>query len=120
MGPPQKTVFDHSFVKAGRRGRRFGDRGVLLTQDMRLLDIGGGYGFFGGEMKRGYPDAEITVLEPSQVRTEIGAAQMTEHGMAPPCFQVGMLDSAYAQAHADRFDVVTLWHVLMRPVRGWA
>jgi 2-polyprenyl-3-methyl-5-hydroxy-6-metoxy-1,4-benzoquinol methylase len=111
-GTPQKTVFDHSFVEAKRRRLRFGDKGVKLSEEMRLLDIGGGYGFFGGEMTRAYPQAEITVLEPSRIRTEIGAAQMVENGMVPPCFEVGILDQPYADAYAGHFDVVTLWHVL--------
>jgi len=111
-GTLQKTVFDHSFVEAKRRRLRFDDKGIKMTEKMCLLDIGGGYGFFGGEMARAYPQAEITVLEPSQVRTETGMAQMIENGMIPPCFKVGILDQSYVNAHLDRFDVVTLWHVL--------
>ena len=111
-GTPKQTVFDHSFVEAKRRRLRFREKGVELSDDMRLLDIGGGYGFFGGEMTRSYPRADIVILEPSRARTEIGAAQMAENGMTPPRFEVGMLDQSYADSHADHFDVVTLWHVL--------
>lgn len=111
-GTPQQTVFDHSFVEARRRRLRFAERGVATPDKMRLLDIGGGYGFFGGEMARAFPDADITVLEPSQQRTEIGAAQMAENGIAAPRFEVGILDQAFADRHRETFDVVTMWHVL--------
>ncbi|EQB01418.1 hypothetical protein V475_16445 [Sphingobium baderi LL03] len=111
-GTPQKTLFDHSFIEARRRRERFGDRGIRLSENMKLLDIGGGYGFFGGEMARSFPNAEITVLEPSQTRTEIGAVQMAENGIRPPQFQVGVLDQDFADRNRGVFDIVTMWHVL--------
>lgn len=118
-GTPIETLFDHSAIEAKRRVQRFGQHGASLArsdgEQLRLLDVGGGYGFFGSAMKRWHPDVGTLVLEPSASRAETGRrhfADRNDPDFPTPSFEVGLLDQDYVRQHVGAFDVVTLWHVL--------
>ena len=118
-GTPIETVFEHSAIEARRRVARFAEHGEALVrsdgQPARLLDIGGGYGFFGSAMTRLRPDVESCVLEPSASRAETGTRHFEERGdpdFPAPRFDVGLLDEDYVARHRRSYDAVTLWHVL--------
>lgn len=113
FGTPLDKIFDHSAIEARRRVERFARHGEAFEADaMRLLDVGGGYGFFGSAMAGLHPDVATTVLEPSATRAEMGRNCLGERGAALPELRTGLLDDAFAGANAQAFDVVTLWHVL--------
>jgi 2-polyprenyl-3-methyl-5-hydroxy-6-metoxy-1,4-benzoquinol methylase len=112
-GTPQETVFAHSEIEARRRVERFAALGQRFDDaGMRLLDVGGGYGFFGAAMAQRHPGVATTVLEPSAARAETGRRCLADRGAPLPALKTGLLDEAFAAANAGRFDIVTLWHVL--------
>lgn len=118
-GTPIETIFDHSAIEADRRVRRFGQHGETLQRSaggpLRLLDVGGGYGFFGSAMKRRHPAVASRVLEPSANRAESGQRHFAERAdpqFPVPDFEIGLLDGDYVAQHRGRYDVVTMWHVL--------
>ena len=50
-GTPIEKIVEHSWIEAARRVKRFAERGIALERrssdrSLRVLDIGGGYGFF--------------------------------------------------------------------------
>jgi 2-polyprenyl-3-methyl-5-hydroxy-6-metoxy-1,4-benzoquinol methylase len=110
-GTPLEKILEHSWIEARRRVERFAERGLGL---FRAVDVGGGYGFFGSELKRALPEADVIVLEPSARRAEMGRDHLRGRGDAvgQPQFQVGLLDSDYVERNAGTFDLVTLWHVV--------
>lgn len=118
-GTPIETLFEHSAIEARRRLARFADHGEPLVRGdgrrVRLLDIGGGYGFFGSAVTGARPDVETLVLEPSEGRAETGRrhfAERADPAFPAPSFAIGLLDDAFLERHGRRFDIVTLWHVL--------
>jgi 2-polyprenyl-3-methyl-5-hydroxy-6-metoxy-1,4-benzoquinol methylase len=116
-GTPMAKLFEHSWIEARRRVDRFANHGIdVLARgaDLRLLDVGGGYGFFAAEMLRRVAGAKVTVLEPSTTRIEIGRAQIAATGdpSIMPYFDPALLDEHYVEAHAGTCDLVTMWHVL--------
>lgn len=118
-GTPIETLFEHSAIEAKRRVNRFAERDEPLVRPsqerVRLLDVGGGYGFFGSAMKFLRPDVETRVLEPSGSRAEMGRRFFVERAdphFPVPELEVGMLDDGYVARHYGSYDVVTLWHVL--------
>lgn len=116
-GTAMEKLFEHSWIEARRRVDRFAKHGIdVLARgaDLRLLDVGGGYGLFAAEMLRRVPGAQVTVLEPSTTRIEIGRAQIAANGdpSIMPFFEPVLLDERYVEAHAGTFDLVTMWHVL--------
>jgi 2-polyprenyl-3-methyl-5-hydroxy-6-metoxy-1,4-benzoquinol methylase len=116
-GTPMEKVFEHSWIEARRRVKRFADRGIDLSAFgtvPRVLDVGGGYGFFAAEFKRQLPCADVTVLEPSAMRIELGREQLRRDAdlAIMPDFRVGLLDQAFVEANRHAFDLVTMWHVL--------
>lgn len=116
-GTPLEKVMEHSWIEARRRVARGTGGGVALSGSggpLKVLDVGGGYGFFGVEVKRRFPEAEVTVLEPSLVRATMGQEHLRAHvePVHVPRFEVALLDEAFVAAHRHAFDVVTMWHVL--------
>ncbi|SCW66962.1 Methyltransferase domain-containing protein [Sphingobium faniae] len=112
-GTLPETLFHHSFIEARRRKDRFAAVGIDIHADgLNILDIGGGYGFFGGELATSLPRSSVTLLEPSAKRVAMGAERMRAEGIVPPQSQVGLLDERFAAEHEAAFDIVTLWHVL--------
>lgn len=112
-GTPLDTIFAHSAIEARRRLERFARLGERFDGEaMQLLDIGGGYGFFGSAMTSLHPMVETTVLEPSATRAEMGRRCLAERSEAVPNIETGLLDEAFVETNLGRFDVVTLWHVL--------
>ncbi|MDB5668771.1 MAG: hypothetical protein JWL74_1721 [Alphaproteobacteria bacterium] len=118
-GTPIETLFDHAAIEATRRVRRFAEYCEPLVraggEPVRLLDVGGGYGFFGSAMKRHHPGVETLVLEPSASRAETGRRHFEDRGdpdFPAPAFEIGLLDDDYVQRHRASYDLVTLWHVL--------
>jgi len=118
-GTPIETLFEHSAIEAKRRVGRFAERGEpLVRQDggrPRLLDVGGGYGFFGSAMTRLRPDVETQVLEPSASRADTGRLHFDarrDPDFPVPAFEIGLLDDAFVARSQGTYDVVTLWHVL--------
>lgn len=118
-GTPIETLFAHSAIEAKRRVARFAEQGEPIrstgTAQARMLDIGGGYGFFGSAMTALRPDVETVVLEPSAARADTGRRYFEERGdpaFPVPRFEVGLLDPAFVERHREQFDIVTLWHVL--------
>lgn len=117
-GTPLEKIVEHSWIEAGRRVKRFAERGLPLGakggRPLRVLDIGGGYGFFGSEFKRQFPDAEVQVMEPSAKRADMGREYMAAQGDAHPVpgFVVELLNEEFVAKHRGSYDVVTMWHVL--------
>ncbi|WP_158266290.1 methyltransferase domain-containing protein [Allosphingosinicella deserti] len=118
-GTPIEKLFEHSAIEARRRVARFAEHGEALQgrggERARLLDVGGGYGFFGAAMAAVRPDVDTLVLEPSAKRAEMGRShfeQRSDPAFSPPTFEVGLLDDAFVEQHRASFDAVTLWHVL--------
>lgn len=118
-GTPIETLFGHSAIEAKRRVARFAEHGEPLVRAdggrVRLLDVGGGYGFFGSAMIRSRPDVEIRILEPSATRVETGRRHFVERAdpnFPTPQFEVGLLDDSFVARNCASYDVVTLWHVL--------
>ncbi len=118
-GTPIETLFEHSAIEAGRRVARFAAHGEPIVRfdggRARLLDVGGGYGFFGSAMTRLRPDVETLVLEPSAGRVETGRryfATRADCDVPAPAFEIGLPDDAFVTRNRERYDIVTLWHVL--------
>jgi len=118
-GTPIEKLFEHSAIEARRRVARFAEHGEALRRAdghrTRLLDVGGGYGFFGAAMTAARPDVETRVLEPSAKRAAMGRSHFEErgdHAFPPPDFEVGLLDDRFVAEQRGAFDTVTLWHVL--------
>jgi 2-polyprenyl-3-methyl-5-hydroxy-6-metoxy-1,4-benzoquinol methylase len=118
-GTPIEKIVEHSWIEAARRVRRFTERGIslerrLADRPLRVLDIGGGYGFFASELKRQFPDIEVQVMEPSLKRAELGREYLAARGQAHPVpeFVVEPLGEAYVARHHGSYDIVTMWHVL--------
>ncbi|HEU0067071.1 MAG TPA: class I SAM-dependent methyltransferase [Sphingomonas sp.] len=118
-GTPIETLFDHSAIEAKRRVRRFAQHGETLVragQDpVRLLDVGGGYGFFGAAMNGMRPEVDTCVLEPSASRAQTGSAHFADRAdpvFPAPAFEIGLLDDDFLARNRAHYDVVTLWHVL--------
>lgn len=116
FGTPLEKLVEHSWIEARRRVNRLTEKGLSLPSggSFRAIDVGGGYGFFGAELKTRYPDADVWVLEPSIGRAEAGEAYLTgrQPPVAKPVFVTRMLDDDFVDAHRGTFDLVTLWHVL--------
>lgn len=118
-GTPLEKVVEHSWIEATRRVNRFAERGIALDRQstgrpLRVLDIGGGYGFFASELKRQYPSIDVQVMEPSGKRAEMGREYMATQGDARPVpeFVVEPLGEEFVALHRGSYDIVTLWHVL--------
>lgn len=116
-GTPMSVLVEHSWTEAKRRVERFGLRGVPLgdgTKPVKILDIGGGYGFFASEFMKTYPHITVDVVEPSATRAELGRKLIAERGSdAPlPAFIVELIDDDFVGRHRNTYDIVTMWHVL--------
>lgn len=113
-GTPLERLIEHSWVDARRRVERFDEKGILLenSPQLKVIDVGGGYGFFGSEMKHAFPDAEVLVLEPSALRIEKGLEYLKNANKALPTFMEGLLDQDFVSNNEGKYDVVSLWHVL--------
>lgn len=118
-GTPLEKILEHSWIDAKRRLNRFADKGIDLDkifggETLRILDIGGGYGFFGSEVKRQYPTADVKVLEPSVKRAEMGTKYLSESEERHPVpdFLTVLLDQDFAVKYQGSFDLITMWHVL--------
>lgn len=118
-GTPIEKIVEHSWIEAARRVKRFAERSISLqrkSQDrpLRVLDIGGGYGFFASELKRQFPDVEVQVMEPSLKRAELGRDYLKARGQAHPLpgLVVEPLGEQFVAQHRGSYDIVTMWHVL--------
>jgi 2-polyprenyl-3-methyl-5-hydroxy-6-metoxy-1,4-benzoquinol methylase len=118
-GTPIEKIVEHSWIEATRRVHRFAERGIKLEpvvtgRPLRVLDIGGGYGFFASELKRLYPEIVVQVMEPSAKRAQMGREYMEAQGGVHPVpeFVVEPLGEAFVAQHRGSYDIVTLWHVL--------
>jgi 2-polyprenyl-3-methyl-5-hydroxy-6-metoxy-1,4-benzoquinol methylase len=114
-GTPLEKIVEHSWIEATRRVNRFAEKDISFDgKPLRVLDIGGGYGFFGSELKRFYPNTDVKVMEPSGKRAEMGRAYMAKQVNAVPVpeFIVEPLNQDFVAQYRGSFDIVTLWHVL--------
>lgn len=118
-GTPIEKIVEHSWIEAARRVERFAQRGISLERrspdrPLRVLDIGGGYGFFASELKRQFPDMDVLVMEPSPKRAELGREYLAASSPARPVpqFVVQPLDEQFVTQHSGSYDIVTMWHVL--------
>lgn len=118
-GTPIEKIVEHSWIEAARRVKRFSERGISLeprspNKPLRVLDIGGGYGFFASELKRQFPDMQVQVMEPSTKRAELGRDYLTTRGETHPVpeFVVEPLGDEFVARHRGSYDIVTMWHVL--------
>lgn len=118
-GTPIEKIVEHSWIEADRRVRRFSENGISLDRKLpdrplRVLDIGGGYGFFASELKRQYPSLDVQVMEPSAKRAELGREYLAGRGEGHPVpeFVVEPLGEDFVADHHGTYDIVTMWHVL--------
>lgn len=115
-GTPMERLIEHSWIDAARRVSRFAEKEIYIDKihsaQTKIIDIGGGYGFFGSEMKKAFPDAEVTVLEPSAMRVEKGKTYLNNANNATPIFNNGLLDDDFVDQNRGKYDLVSLWHVL--------
>ena len=118
-GTPLEKLVEHSWIEAGRRVRRFEERGISLaglagSRPLRVLDIGGGYGFFAAELMGQFPGARVGVMEPSPMRAARGLEYLAARGGSHPVpeFLVEPLNENFVARQRGTYDLVTLWHVL--------
>jgi 2-polyprenyl-3-methyl-5-hydroxy-6-metoxy-1,4-benzoquinol methylase len=119
-GTPIEKLVEHSRIEARRRHERLANRGVNLdareiamNSPIRVLDIGGGYGFFGSELLRRNPEFAVDVLEPSETRVQAGKDFILQGEFSSmPNFMVSQLDEEFESAHRAKYNLVTMWHVL--------
>ena len=118
-GTPLETIVKHSWIEADRRVQRFARKGISLARKspdrpLRVLDVGGGYGFFASELKRQFPAIEVQVMEPSSKRAEVGRYYLKTRGNECPVpeFVVASLNETFVAQHRGSYDIVTMWHVL--------
>jgi len=116
-GTPFETLIEHSWIEARRRLARFKKHGVDLckqnSNSLDVIDVGGGYGFFGKVLAENIPYAKVCVLDPSRARIEKGRELMTQSSVPESLrFSGELLDEKYADTHNETFDLVTMWHVL--------
>lgn len=118
-GTPIEKIIEHSWIEADRRVKRFAERGIALKRSssnkpLRVLDIGGGYGFFASELKRQFPAINVEVMEPSSKRATLGREYLMAPGQAHPVpdFVVEPLGEDFVAQHRGTYDIVTMWHVL--------
>lgn len=118
-GTPIETLLEHSAIEARRRLARFAISGEPLVRGdgrrVRLLDIGGGYGFFGLAVTRAARRSKRRLEPSAEGRAETGRrhfAERADPAFPAPSFAIGLLDDAFLERHGRRFDIVTLWHVL--------
>jgi 2-polyprenyl-3-methyl-5-hydroxy-6-metoxy-1,4-benzoquinol methylase len=118
-GTPIEKIVEHSWIDASRRLDRFAEKGIDLAKiaenkSLRVLDIGGGYGFFGSEVKRRYPNFDVKVLEPSSKRASIGQDYLTAEGASHPVpeFVTELINDDFVAKQGGSYDLVTIWHVL--------
>lgn len=76
----------------------------------QVLDIGAGYCTFSGIVKNKYPNINITAFEPSINRTLIGKEINNINNEIN--IINNYIDNNYADKNKDKFDIITLWHVL--------
>jgi 2-polyprenyl-3-methyl-5-hydroxy-6-metoxy-1,4-benzoquinol methylase len=70
-----------------------------------IIDIGGGYGDFVEILTNKYPNACVTVLEPSVTRiTQFSATNLIKINQ--------LMDTPFSEENKENFDVVTSFHVL--------
>lgn len=118
-GTPMTKIFEHSWIEARRRVARFAEKQIPLDrpangQSLRVLDVGGGYGFFASELLRAQPTADVVVMEPSAKRAEMGRFDLENHTPTVPVpqFLVALLDEDFVRENRGTYDFVILWHVL--------
>lgn len=124
-GTSAETLFRHAEIEAVRRVDRFAGLGIDIHarheggRALRAIDVGGGYGLFGARLTQVVTDAEVTVLEPSELRLEMGMAYLADRIKSPVVpsprrlsLKSGLLDDVFAEQHAGLYDIVTLFHVL--------
>lgn len=77
---------------------------------MRVLDIGGGYGFFASELKRQFPSIEVQVMEPSPKRAEMGRDYLQGRSQINPVpsFVIEPLDDAFVERNRGYYDIITM------------
>ena len=117
-GTPIEKIVEHSWIEAVRRVKRFSQQNISLScpgKPFRILDIGGGYGFFASELMRQFPEIEVDVMEPSAKRAELGRNYLISQGVGVnplPNFIVEPLGVEFSQKYYGSYDMVTMWHVL--------
>lgn len=120
-GTPIEKIVEHGRIEARRRRERLTEPGMLDrpmnttagAEPYRVLDIGGGYGFFGSELLKQNLELEVDVLEPSEARAVSGRNYISEDKHSPlPNFIVSQLDEEFASTNRARYNLVTMWHVL--------
>ncbi len=118
-GTSFNKLIDHAAIEAERRVTRFGDYGLNILSEasdrpLKILDVGGGYGFFGSALAKRSPRCEVTVMEPSHGRVETGKRLLLERfpDRELPIFTSELVDEKFVSENEGTFDVVTLWHVL--------
>jgi len=116
-GTPFEKIIDHSWVEAQRRFDRLDSHQISGAtphgSGIKVLDIGGGYGFFGCVLVQELPDAEVLVMEPSQNRIDKGRSFFEAVNRERlPDFETGIVDQEFANNHLAAYDLITSWHVL--------
>jgi len=116
-GTPFETLIDHSWIEARRRFDRLEDHQIggdtPNGEGLKVLDIGGGYGFFGCVLAQELPDSEVLIIEPSQNRIDKGRSFFEAMKRTRlPDFETGIVDQAFASNHLAAYDLITSWHVL--------
>lgn len=76
-----------------------------------VLDVGGGYLTFSKILHNETESCFIDVIEPSENRVNVG---ININSIDPNdiSIHIGYLDNVFAENNKDKYDVVTLWHVL--------
>jgi len=77
-----------------------------------ILDIGGGYCTFSKIIKNKFKDCNITVFEPSKIRSENGKKLNNIKDEDNITIINSYLDEYYVNKMENKFDYVFLWHVL--------
>lgn len=124
-GTKFNTLIQHAWTDAKRRVYRFLEKEIIFDEptnchkgldggnQLKVLDVGGGYGFFGVEFRNRYPSSNVLTIEPSLKRVEVGKAEIEKkYPRTQAEFSVGLLDKEFVENHRSEFDIVVAWHVL--------
>jgi 2-dehydro-3-deoxyphosphooctonate aldolase (KDO 8-P synthase) len=105
----KQDIIDKEKIEINRRINSIGEK--INLNNTVVLDVGGGYCTFAKLLKDKYNTCEITVLEPSKLRTDIGVKNNNIDLNEIDIYNQ-YLDDNFAKKNENKYDLITMWHVL--------
>lgn len=103
----KKDIIDKEKIEIQRRYKYLE---INEDNNYNILDIGSGYCSFGSYLSK-KKNLIITCLEPSNTRTQLGI-KINNINSNNIIIKNNYLDKTFTNNNIDKFDIVTLWHVL--------